>query len=387
VALDRLLITACLAGNGGGEVALLRHLRYSTVPPDRITVAILNDGPLVENVRALGIRCEMIGRPGRDGSYPGLGERLQIAWRLASLLRQTATDAVLSFGIHDLSVAILARRLATFRLGWRSQGEVSIFDAHQEPGREARRLVASAKRHVDAVVPTTRWDADTLQRWGIPSSSLETVYLGVDDEWFDTAAEADDGVLHIVMSGRLIPWKGQHTLIAALAQIAGTIPVEAWIVGEGDPRYKAELEAEVLRAGLSGVVWFAGHRTDVRELMAKCHVAVHCSEREPFGLVVIEAMAAGLAVVASDVQGPREIITPGIDGYLVPPANPDRLAERLVELARQPDRRRALAAAGRNTARTRFRASLNVPEAERAAFTTHRRLSMAQAPRSMGAER
>lgn len=368
-ALNRLLITACLAGTGGGEVALLRHLRYSTVPKEGLVVAVLNDGPLVQAVRAMGIRCEVIGRRGRDGFYPGAGERLQAAWRLASLLRQTGTDSVLSFGMHDLLVALWARRLRSFRLAWRSQGEFSIFGADQPPDREAQTLVAAVNKYVDVVIPTTRWDAETLGGWGVPSEKLQVVYLGVDEEWLDVPATVIAGPTRVMMSGRLVKWKGQTTLIQAAARLRDLKgSLEIWIVGDGDAAYRAELEQEATTAGIREMVWFAGHRDDVRDLMAQCHVGVHCSEREPFGLVVIEAMAAGRVVIASDVQGPREIIRPGDDGYLVPPGRPDLLAERLRSLLGDSGRMAQLSERARGTAKSRFRAALNVPHVERLGF-------------------
>ena len=369
--MNRLLITNCYAGAGGGEVAILRHLDHSTLPNDRLAVALLNDGPLVQAVRQRRIRCEMIGRRGRDGEFPGIGETYAIAWGLARLIRDTGTTHVMCCTTQDLRAALIAKRLAQFRLIWRSQGELTIFSRSTPPDARAARFIRSARRGVDAVITTTSWDAEALVAWGMPRDRVQTIYYAcVDDDWFDAPAQADAReVRRIVMFGRLVEWKGHRTFIDAFARLAdGFSALEGWIVGDGDSAYRTELEREVRKRGLEGRIRFLGHRTDIRVILRDADISVHCSEREPFGLVLAEAMATGVPVVAADVEGPREIIQHGVTGFLVPPGASVEYAVAIERLIRDRELRERIARHAYADASARYRASVNVASLESATF-------------------
>jgi glycosyltransferase involved in cell wall biosynthesis len=101
-------------------------------------------------------------------------------------------------------------------------------------------------------------------------------------------------------------------------------------------------------------VRFLGWIEDKQTFFGALDLACVPSREEPFGIVVLEAMAHGRAMIATDVAGPREIISHGIDGLLVPRAEPPALAAALASLLDDPARRRALAAAGLETVRRRF---------------------------------
>jgi glycosyltransferase involved in cell wall biosynthesis len=163
------------------------------------------------------------------------------------------------------------------------------------------------------------------------------------------------------MSGRLVPWKGHVTFLQAVSKVleAGK-QLDAVIVGGGPDDYRRTLEELACRLGIKDRVSFLGHRADVRKLLCECDVAVHCSEREPFGLVVIEAMACGLPVIASDVEGPREILQDGVTGFLVPPGNADGYARVLGRLLADPALRAAVGRAAKEAAARRFCSETNV---------------------------
>jgi glycosyltransferase involved in cell wall biosynthesis len=119
--------------------------------------------------------------------------------------------------------------------------------------------------------------------------------------------------------------------------------------------FEAELRRLAQQLGIAGQTVFAGHRDDVPDCLAGLDVAVHASVHpEPFGLVLIEAMAAGTALVAADGGGAREIVRHGSDGLLVPPGDHEALAVALLDLCDDPPRRAVLAAAGERTVRERF---------------------------------
>ncbi|WIB78039.1 glycosyltransferase [Curtobacterium sp. MCPF17_002] len=166
-------------------------------------------------------------------------------------------------------------------------------------------------------------------------------------------ASAPDGPFVLGMFGRLAPWKGQDLAIRAFAAATEAgLPADARlrIVGgalfEADHEYAHGLRRLVAELGLEARVDFTGHVTDVASELSGCHAVVHASRRpEPFGQVIVEAMAAGRAVVAADAGGPADLLDHDRSGFLVDPTDTGALAAAVVRLADEPTRRRLAAAA------------------------------------------
>jgi glycosyltransferase involved in cell wall biosynthesis len=146
--------------------------------------------------------------------------------------------------------------------------------------------------------------------------------------------------------GRLEPQKGMDVLLRALRQIVGEFPdVRLRIAGEGSER--AALEKQARDLGLGDRVAFLGQRDDVISLMAESGLLVHGARWEGFGLVLLEAMAAGTPVVATRVGGVAEVVADGETGLLVAPEDSAALAAGVSALLRDPARAHAMGAAGR----------------------------------------
>lgn len=161
--------------------------------------------------------------------------------------------------------------------------------------------------------------------------------------------------------GRLADWKGQHVLVRAAPQVLREVPDTRFVlagtsVSEESDAYERHLRELVKEFDLGGAVEFAGHVSDIdRCYREDFDVVVHTSVRgEPFGLVLIEAMAAGLPIVASDSGACREIIEHRRSGLLVKPDDPDALAVSLIELLQNPDLERDLACGGFARVKERF---------------------------------
>ena len=153
------------------------------------------------------------------------------------------------------------------------------------------------------------------------------------------------------MVGRLSPWKGQDVFLRAFAAAFPDGNERARVVGSalfGEDDWMAHLEQLVVELRLSERVELTGFRDDVARVLDEADILVHASTvPEPFGQVVLEGMEAGLAVIATSVGGPAELITDGVDGVLVEPGDVDSLAGALRELAHDPALRQRLGDAAR----------------------------------------
>src|SRR5262249_41094991 len=153
----------------------------------------------------------------------------------------------------------------------------------------------------------------------------------------------------------LHPEKGYEHLFRAMASLKGRTdrPVRLLIAGRG--ALEAAFRDEVRALGCEDVIQFLGFRNDVPDLMAAADLLVLPSVAEAFGLVLAEALYLGTPVVATRVGGIPEIVTDGVDGILVPPADSQALADALLDLLHDPERRRRMAGAGRQKVVERFR--------------------------------
>jgi glycosyltransferase involved in cell wall biosynthesis len=175
-----------------------------------------------------------------------------------------------------------------------------------------------------------------------------------------TALGLAEGEFAVGIAARLQPWKGQDVFLRAAASLChARAHARAFVIGEAlfglDSEWAGRLPALAESLGIRDRVSFTGFRDDVPDCLAAMDVVVHASVTpEPFGLAIVEAMAAGTTVVASDAGGAREIVTPGTDGLLTPPGDHEALATALLHLCDDPEFRDALAAAGERTAYQRF---------------------------------
>jgi len=158
----------------------------------------------------------------------------------------------------------------------------------------------------------------------------------------------------VAFTGRLVPHKGVDVLLRALQQLP--LDVHLVVVGRG-PRL-ADLQALARRLGVADRCHFCPTVADdeLPNYLALADVFAFPSQNrlEGFGLAVAEAMACGLPVVTSDMPGVREVIADGVQGLLSEPLMADDLAEKLRTLLDDPDRRRAMGAAGRRRAEERY---------------------------------
>lgn len=185
---------------------------------------------------------------------------------------------------------------------------------------------------------------------------------GIDPERFrpgPARLATGEGAL-VVSIGQLVPWKRHELLVRAAPEVLRRFPGTRFLIVGEEPQgstrgYRRELEQEVTQHGLEASIVLAGARRDVPEILARADLLVHTAHPEPFGRAVVEAMAAGVPVVAmAGDHGPAEIIRDGVDGLLVHPGTPAALAAAVCHLLERPGLRSEMGAAALRRARTSF---------------------------------
>lgn len=220
------------------------------------------------------------------------------------------------------------------------------------------RLDQLCTRLSHAVIAVSQHTADTMiADEGAPREKLHVILNGLDfDRVRVSGADArarirrefaiGDGYL-LLVAARLHPEKGYEYLFRALPEIRRRVsrPVTLLVAGRGDS--KEEFRALVEDIGCRDMVRFLGFRRDLPDLMAGADLFVLPSVAEAFGLVLAESLYLGTPVVATHTGGIPEIVTDGVDGMLVPPADSHALAEAIVDLLNDDNRRQNLNGAGR----------------------------------------
>jgi glycosyltransferase involved in cell wall biosynthesis len=135
------------------------------------------------------------------------------------------------------------------------------------------------------------------------------------------------------VAGRLAAEKGISVLLESMKEVLAKVP-RAWLVIAGDGPERAALECRAHDLRIDHRVDFLGMRADLPRIMAALDVFVLPSLYEGFGLVVLEAMAVGVPVIATCVGGVPEVVEDGVTGVLVPPGDPSKLAEAILRLER-----------------------------------------------------
>ena len=178
---------------------------------------------------------------------------------------------------------------------------------------------------------------------------------GVDVQHFRLTEEAP-GPVKVLFAGRMLRDKGVETLVSAARLVREILPaLEVHLLGDVDPSNPGSISRSELASWQSeGLVHWHGAVADVRPFLEAAHIACLPSYREGVPMALLEASAAGRAMVATDVPGCREVVETGKTGLLVPVGRPRELADALLSLARDPARRQAMGRAARARAETEF---------------------------------
>lgn len=292
------------------------------------------------------------------------GHDLRFVYELYRVFRQERPTIVHTHGWGTLVEGLAAARLAG--VPFVVHGEHGTMDLRQH----TRRIQRWVWRRCDRVLSVSSRLADRMAaETGFPRERIQTIRNGVDHARF-AAASAQRGREIIIgaasapivsIIGRLVPVKGHEVYLRSLANLRERgVAFQGVIIGDGVRRQELEQLARDL--GLSAAVRFVGHHENVADLLAASDVFVLSSHSEGLSNTILEAMAAGLPVVATHVGGADELVTPGVNGLLVPKNNPDALAAAIADVLADPTRRRQMGVESRRIVETRFTMARMVEE-------------------------
>jgi glycosyltransferase involved in cell wall biosynthesis len=224
--------------------------------------------------------------------------------------------------------------------------------------RAARAISRRVYQRVDHVVAVSSAIRDTLVgTYGVPAGRVDLLLPATAAPAAAPRRATGGTAATVGVVGRLVPEKGVDVFLRAVALVSAAVPAARFVV-VGDGPLRAALEDRAVSLGLAGVVTFTGFRPDAPQLIAGLDVLVVPSRSDGSPLVVCEAMAAGIPVVASRVGGLPDLVAHGDSGLLVRPEDPADLARSLVRLLRDPAAAQALGRRGRQLAEARSHARL-----------------------------
>jgi L-malate glycosyltransferase len=329
----------------GGTERLVIEMTRRTADMFPTAVCCLDErGAWAGELAGCGVNVVALGR--RPGFHPGLSRRV------AAVARATGARVL---HCHQYTpfvygrIALVGRK--DLRLVYTEHGRLS----GAAPSFKRRLVNPLLGRFPGRTFAVSRELRDYMVCSGFSRERVEVIYNGIEPCQPPAPAQrhtarqrlglADD-CLVVGTVARLDPVKDLGTLITAFARVLTSVPSALLlIVGDGSERERLERQAATLNIASRTV--FTGQRADVRELLPALDVFVNSSTSEGVSVTILEAMAAGLPVVATSVGGTPEVVVDGVTGALVPAGSADRLAGVLTATLSDSCRRAGQGAAGR----------------------------------------
>lgn len=258
-----------------------------------------------------------------------------LPFKLAKILKKEKIDIIHT---HDSTANLYA--IAAVKIAGRGK----IFNTEhggiyfESNGKKIiNRLLCHLNKKMVCVSNSIR---DDLVKMGLPKNRLKVIPNGIDLEKFNISIDLDkkraelglnDSDFIICSVGRLSKEKNQKMLLDSVKPILSEIPNAKFLI-VGDGPMKRQLEDYAVELKISPATRFLGMRTDVPEILQISHCFISCSDFESFGLSIVEAMIAGIPVIATDAGGVKEIITNNITGVLIPKNSRQSLFEATLKI-------------------------------------------------------
>ena len=371
----RILFFDHTAALSGGEIALLNlvcHLDPRKIKP---VVVLGAEGPLAEQLRpivethVLPLSSRVTGQRKDTLGIRTLFRLADIAtvWvyvrRLMRFIRDHNIDLVHTNSLKADIIGGLAGLLSSRPVVWHVRDRIE--DDYLPPPvvRTFRLLCRVVPSYViansAATLGTLRLNRD-FHSMAVPSGVelnrdvriASVVHDGTNPESPPATDPLAQGLFRIGLIGRISPWKGQHVFIQAAAQVTRRFPgAKFLIIGAalfGEDEYEREVRQLARQLGLENVVQFTGFCTDVKQAISELDLVVHASTKgEPFGQVIVEGMAAGKPVVATNGGGVPEIVQDGMTGILVPMGDVPAMEEAICRICADPVSARIMGSNGK----------------------------------------
>jgi len=367
-------------GKLGGAETSLRELLASvraSEPAWELWLVLGEDGPLASIARESGVKVDIlpfppaVARLGDNRRWSTLLRLPGVALaasaygrRLRRRLKKIDPDIVHTNGFKMHLLGVLARpRRASL-----------IWHIHDYVGARPlmRRLLWPFRKSCNAAIVNSKSVALDLERV-LPGLRIQPIYNAINLQRFSPQgarmdldaksglAPAPAGTLRIGLVATFARWKGHKIFLEALARLAADQRIRGYIIGgpiyqtDGSQWSETELRAEAARLGLEHKLGFTGFVEDPAAAMRSLDVIVHAStDPEPFGMVIIEGMACGKAVIAAEAGGASELFTDGENALGYAPGDVDALARQIARLGDDEGLRKRLGKRGRESVELSF---------------------------------
>lgn len=367
--MKRILFLDQTAKLAGAELVLLDIAKFHR---ENCLVALFEEGPFRHLLEKFGVSVEVLAQNPiqvKRGSnvVQGVGSLKQLIPLVQKVIRLSQNyDLIYANTLKALVVGAIASFLSHRPL---------VFHLHdilsKEHFSDANRylVVWLANYFATQVITVSEAARKEFIATGGRANLIQVVYNGFDPDYYQTKASDRDRLQqelglenHFVVGhfSRLSPWKGQHILVEALVHCPDD--VIAMIVGDalfGEQDYVQQLHQQVEALNLQQRVKFLGFRSNVPELMSVCNLVAHTSTSpEPCARVLVETMLCERLLIATDAGGTPELVQSGTTGWLIPPQNPQKLAEMINHCHANPSQSAMIAAQAKQMARGRFHISV-----------------------------
>jgi glycosyltransferase involved in cell wall biosynthesis len=306
---------------------------------------------MVEEVRGLGIDTQVV----ESGRLREVHRLISTVFEIASIARRKQANLIVNW----MWITHIYGGLAAMLIGLPSvwyQLEVPYdkpFLVRLATLIPASAIVTLSKDGKEAQSQIWPYRPTYLVYPGVALDRFEPSTLPSPAEMRDKLGLPLDGPL-IGIVGRLQRWKGMHVLVEAMPKVLQKYPNAHCLVVGGkhdlEPDYEGFLNEKITELSLDDRVIRTGLQSNVPQWVQAMDVFIHASDREPFGIVIIEAMALGKPVIAGNAGGPTEIITEGVNGLLTPYGDADALANAILRYLDDQEFARNVAAAARQRA-------------------------------------
>lgn len=318
-------------GNIGGIETLCRdYAQYSV--HENIMLLLWGEGPLADEMKNNGV--EVIHLHASPKNVFGTVSTF------IELCRRKKIDVVIAHHAAPMShlclMAVKKKIPNIITVGYAHGNAVDMCRAKEKKGLWLRRYILSTSlKKVDKVVAISNFVKESLiSYFDTPENKIEVIYNGVNTATFAPNKRCASKELQLIYVGRLIEEKGVQNILLALSKVESDISYHLKIVGDGT--YRKSLEQISEKYGLQNKVEFCGNRRDVSKLLQKADVFVHMPDwEEGFGITVIEAMAAGKICIVENSGALPEIVSDGVNGYLIEKGNIVALAKKIRDVAEQ----------------------------------------------------